>query len=384
VKPPADAGGPVSAEAFAAAALLSLEGLGAGSAQKIRAAFGSLAAALRAGPEEVLARAEDLPPGAKESLQNVTAGALEELGDRAMDAAKQAGARVVAWGEPSYPAMLMAVEGAPALLWVRGRLEPAARRMAIVGARKPDEYGRTLARQIGEELSRIGYEVVSGGARGVDEAAHTGALWAGGATVAVLGTGVDIAYPREHEGLFERLASGGGALVSEFPPGTRPTGQNFPRRNRIIAGLSEGVVVTRAQLRSGSLITADWAMRFGRKVFAVPGNVTDALSRGPNWLLRNGFAQAVQSGQDVEDRLSNRPIRERIPQSPRSERAPGPDAPQEAHLVWAALDALEPRHFDALLKATGMELGKLARGLIELQIRGLCEERPGKYFLRRG
>jgi DNA processing protein len=384
VKPPADAGGTVTAEAFAAAAFLSLDGLGAASAQKIRAAFGSLAAALRQGPEEVAARTEGLPPRAAEALKALTAGALEEAGDRAMDAAKQAGARVVAFGEPGYPASLASSDAAPALLWVRGKLDPAVRRMAMVGARKPDEYGRTMARQIGEELARLGFEIVSGGARGIDEAAHTGALWAGGTTVAVLGTGVDVAYPREHEGLFERLAHGGGALVSEYPPGTRATGQNFPRRNRIISGLSEGVVVVRAQLRSGSLITADWAMRQGRKVFAVPGDVTDPLSRGPNWLLRNGFARTVASGHDVEDLMENRPIRERIPHTPQAKRSPGPDAPEEAHAAWAALDALEPRHFDALARATGMGLGPLAKGLIELQIRGLCEERPGKYFLRRG
>ncbi|HET7823679.1 MAG TPA: DNA-processing protein DprA [Anaeromyxobacter sp.] len=276
-------------------------------------------------------------------------------------------------GDGLYPAALARAADRPAELRLLGSLGAPAARVAIVGARDADEYGQDVAKALAAGLARAGVSIVSGGARGIDAAAHEGALAAGGHTVAVLGTGVDRAFPVEHRDLFDRIVSAGGALLSELPDGTRGWPGNFPRRNRIVSGMSDAVVVVRAGEGSGALITAEWARSQGVPLFAVPGDVRDDLSVGPIRLLRQG-ARVAASAEDVLAAI-------------------GVGAPEARQLALPALGAREssllaalgrrPRHADELARAAGLDAGTALAGLLSLEIEGLCEQRPGHYFLRR-
>jgi DNA processing protein len=284
--------------------------------------------------------------------------------------------RTIRPGDDPYPAALSRIAERPAELRLVGALGAPRARVAIVGARRTDEYGADLARELAEGLARAGVSVVSGGARGVDAAAHEGVLSAGGHTVAVLGTGVDVVYPAEHRGLFERIVAAGGALVSEQPDGTPGFKQNFPRRNRIISGMSDAVVVVRAGERSGALVTASWARSQGVPVFAVPGDVRDPLSAGTLRLLREG-ARVAASARDVLAAIGVAP---RADDAPRQPELPALGAAESALL--AAL-ARRPRHAGEVARAAGLAPGPTLAGLLALEIQGLCEQRPGHYFLRR-
>ena len=251
----ADAGGLVGPDVVAACALSAIPGVGATALARITQMFGGFLAALEAGPEKLLRAAAELK--LKTESIDFLGGApdLEDLGVKAVAAAKSASARICVLGDPWYPPLLRQIDNPPPVLYVRGTLDPDVPRVALVGARDCDDYGLELARDIAEGLAIAGVQVVSGGARGVDAAAHAGALWAQGSTVAVTGSGIDVVYPQENAALFERLGRGGGAVISEFPPGTPADKRNFPRRNRTISGLSSAVVVIRAAANSGSLIT---------------------------------------------------------------------------------------------------------------------------------
>jgi len=276
-------------------------------------------------------------------------------------------------GDGPYPDALARVADRPAELRLVGSLGEPAARVAIVGARLTDEYGADLAKGLAAGLARAGVSVVSGGARGVDAAAHEGALAAGGHTVAVLGTGVDLVYPAEHRDLFERIVAAGGGLLSEQPDGTRGWRQNFPRRNRIVSGMSNAVVVVRAGERSGALVTAAWARSQGVPLFAVPGDVRDPLSAGPLALLRQG-ARVAARAEDVLDVLgiaSPRPAQAELPALGAGESA-----------LLSALGR-RPRHAGEVARAAGLAPGAALAGLLALEIEGLCEQRPGHYFLRR-
>jgi DNA processing protein len=278
-------------------------------------------------------------------------------------------------GEGPYPAALARVADRPSELRLVGSLGAPRARVAIVGSRLSDEYGADVARTLGGELARAGVSVVSGGARGVDAAAHEGALSAGGHTVAVLGTGVDVVYPAEHRDLFERIVAAGGALLSEQPDGTRGYPQNFPARNRIISGMSDAVVVVRAGERSGALLTAARARSQGVPVLAVPGDVRDPLSAGTLRLLREGAGIAASAG----DVLAAIGIAAE-PGERRQRELPALGAAESALL--SAL-ARRPRHAGEVARAAGLAPGPALAGLLALEIQGLCEQRPGHHFLRR-
>jgi len=222
--------------------------------------------------------------------------ALEARTPAVEDQIKKLGWRFVAAWDPDFPARLAAIVDPPLGLFVRGSL-PGGHAVAVVGARHASAYGREVAEYLGRELAGAGVAIVSGMARGVDAAAHRGALAAGGPTVAVWGAGPDRVYPPEHKSLAEEVAAAG-CLATEYPPGCAPLAHHFPERNRIIAGLSEAVVVVEADERSGALITARLALEEGREVMAVPGSVFSRLSAGPNGLLRAGAAP-VLTGDDV-------------------------------------------------------------------------------------
>ena len=281
-------------------------------------------------------------------------------------------ARTIRPGDGQYPAQLARVVDRPAELRVRGTLGDL-RRVAVVGTRRPDPYGEEVARDLARDLARAGVSVVSGGALGIDGVAHAAALEAGGHTVAVLGTGVDVLHPATHRPLFERMLAAGGALVSELPDGTPGFRSNFPRRNRIVSGMSEAVIVVRAGARSGALITADWARAQGVPVFAVPGDVRDPLSAGPHALLRAG-ARVATEARDVLGALG-------IDAAPAPQLALPALGGEEGALL-AALGR-RPRHADELARSARLASGAALAGLLTLELQGLCEQRPGHYFLRR-
>lgn len=281
-------------------------------------------------------------------------------------------ARTIRPGDGQYPEQLARVVDRPAELRVRGTLGDL-RRVAVVGTRRPDPYGEEVARDLARDLARAGVSVVSGGALGIDGVAHAAALEAGGHTVAVLGTGVDVLHPATHRPLFERMLAAGGALVSELPDGTPGFRSNFPRRNRIVSGMSEAVIVVRAGARSGALITADWARAQGVPVFAVPGDVRDPLSAGPHALLRAG-ARVATEARDVLGALG-------IDAAPAPQLALPALGGEEGALL--AVLGRRPRHADELARSARLASGAALAGLLTLELQGLCEQRPGHYFLRR-
>jgi DNA processing protein len=242
---------------------------------------------------EVIAQV-NLPPAARAFLANPDYGALAAD----LDWLRASGARLLLWGEEDYPPQLAAARGSPAALYVTGSVQALkAPQLAIVGARAASPVGRAIAREFADALARAGLTITSGLAVGIDAASHEGALAAAGRTIAVLGTGLDRVYPRENTALAQRIA-GAGALISEFPRGTRPQRRNFPQRNRVISALSLGTLVIEAADGSGSLLTARFAAEQGREVFAVPGPIRSPLSRGCHGLIREG-AHLVEDPGDV-------------------------------------------------------------------------------------
>ena len=275
---------------------------------------------------------------------------------------------VVSRGRPGYPALLRELHDPPPRLYLRGApadlLDLPA--VAIVGARSCSPYGAQVARELARELGAVGVVVVSGLARGVDGEAHRGALAAGGLTVAVLGCGIDRDYPRAHAQLAGRIAERG-AVVSEYPPGVEPSPWRFPARNRIVAGRARATVVVEARERSGALITADFALELGREVFAVPGEITSALSAGTNDLIRQG-ATPLLAADDVLEALGLERPPPRVPDT----------------LSAGARMLLEPlsetaRTLDELGRLTGLESGALAAALTELELAGLVASADGVF-----
>lgn len=279
--------------------------------------------------------------------------------------ARRCGAEVVTLDDPRYPEMLRGIPDPPLVLYVRGRM-PEGPAVAVVGTRNPSSDGEYVAHRMGADLAAGGVCVVSGLARGVDAAAHRGAVEAGGPTVAVLGCGVDVRYPAGHEALADQVAACG-ALVSEYPPGTPPARHHFPERNRVISGLARAVVVVEATLRSGALITADLALEQGREVFAVPGSVLNPRSAGPHRLLREGAGWA-ESASDVLQALGL------APPPVRGE----PLGPAERRLVEALR---EPRYPDELVAAGLGPPAAVNALLVALEVRGLVQRMSGGRYV---
>jgi DNA processing protein len=271
-------------------------------------------------------------------------------------------------GREGYPSLLAELHDPPSRLYLRGGSAELLRRpaVAIVGARSCSPYGAQVARELARDLATAGVVVVSGLARGIDGEAHRGALAAGGITVAVLGCGIDRDYPRSHTELARRIAEDG-LIVSEYPPGVEPAPWRFPARNRIVAGLSLTTVVVEARERSGALITADFALELGRDVFAVPGEITSALSAGANDLLRQGAAPLL-SPDDVLGAIGL----QRAPPAAVASLSPA------AETVRATLRD-GARASDELARAVGLESAELAAALVELELAGLATSADGVY-----
>jgi DNA processing protein len=285
------------------------------------------------------------------------------------------GASLCTWDEASYPASLRAIADPPLVLAILGAPGGDAGAVAIVGARRASGYGRRVAEELARGLAAVGITVVSGLATGIDAAAHAGALAAGGRTVAVLATGLDRVYPPWHAELSRRVAAGG-ALLTEFPCGTPPLPHHFPRRNRLISGLALGTVVVEAAPRSGSLITARYALEQGREVFAVPGPVGAALHEGPNRLIQDG-AKLVRGVDDILDEIAPQ-LRARAIAT----RAPGPTLSEVESRV---LDAMRPgdAHVDEVIRRAALPPGTALETLLALELRGVVEQQPGMRFRAR-
>jgi DNA processing protein len=373
-------------------ALRLVPGLGARTAARLLDAFGTPEAIFRA------SRSELEQAGVSGSVaQSIASGcAFEEAVDQHHKLAR-AGAELIPVRDPRYPPLLREIFDPPVVLFAQGRVDLLTRQMlAVVGTRRPTPYGVAVAERLSAELARAGLVIVSGMARGIDTAAHRGALSAGGDTIAVFGCGLDVIYPAENRSLAAELARKG-LIVSEFPMGTPGQPQNFPVRNRIVSGMSLGVLVVEGAQYSGSAITARLAMEQGREVFAVPGNITSKTSWGPNLLIKQG-ARLVQEAADV---LNELPLEERRrlaegfgpgeagAEAPRASAAPaqaslrpGP-AGEVARAVLSLCRVDEPLHLDEILQRLDRySSSELIAALFELEVLGFVRQLPGKNFVK--
>ena len=299
---------------------------------------------------------------------------------------------IVTSQDPLYPSQLLSTYDYPAFLYVKGHLKEDDVNVAVVGSRTASTYGKFTTERLCRELVLRGITVISGLARGIDSAAHRGALSGKGRTIAVLGCGLDVVYPPENEKLFTEISLQG-ALISEFPFGTPPNAPNFPARNRIISGISLGVVVVEASEKSGSLITARLALEQGREVFAVPGSIDSSGSRGTNKLIKQG-AKLIENVEDI--------LEEILPQVTRAPKVVKPDQRQKQpddqqkiltsspdlvlketeKTVWQVLSQ-KPVHIDQIITSTGLTAHEVLVILLNLELQGLIEQKPGKTYMRK-
>lgn len=302
------------------------------------------------------------------------------------------GARVLTLADDDYPPLLREIYDPPIALYVKGDLTAALARpgIAVVGSRRCSTYGTNAANFLSRELAAQGVTIISGLARGIDGAAHRGALEVGGKTVGVIGTGMDVNYPKEHKKLSEEIAATG-AVVSEFPLATPPLAQNFPYRNRVISGLSLGVLIVEAAEHSGSLITARLAQEQGREVFAVPGNITSQTSFGPNFLIKDG-AKLVQQWRDVVEEFPPA-VKEALlglqPAPAATKARPVQPAFEEVALspheqkILLLLTADVSSHIDELLLSSGLSSPELSGALLGLEMKDRIKALPGKCYVKR-
>jgi DNA processing protein len=362
-------------------ALALTPGLGPRLAGKLLSEFGTPAAVFNASLTAL--EAQRLPAAVAQAIHSrqPMSEAAKELAQ-----AQAAGCRMLTWDEPEYPARLREIYDPPPLLYVRGNIGLLNRHLiSIVGTRRPTPYGNQMAEKLARDLADRGLVVASGLARGIDASAHKGALnSACGSTVGVLGCGIDVVYPKENKKIFAEIEQRG-VLISEFCMGTFPAPQNFPIRNRIIAGMALGVVVVEAAQYSGSLITARLAMEFSREVYGVPGNATQPMSFGPNQLIKQG-AKLVTGWEDVVEELPT-PVRAEltpVETASTEERAmliEGSLPPVQRQL-YDLLSADKARHVDEIVEISGLNSSEVLPGLFELEMKGVVRQLPGKQFLK--
>ncbi len=324
------------------------------------------------------------------SAQSIATGKSLELAQQECEKAVEARARIISLSDPEYPSRLKEIYDPPVVLFVKGCVEVLAQPgIAMVGTRHPTPYGSGMAERLSTDLAARGLVIISGLARGVDTASHRGAVAAKGKTVAVLGTGIDVIYPRENTRLAEQILALGGALITEFPVGTAPTPQNFPIRNRIISGMSAGVLVVEAAEYSGTRITSRCALEQNRDVYAVPGNVTNRNSWGPNTLIKQG-AKLVATWEDVWEEL---PAEVQAALSSTRDESPEPEpaslfpdevsSPHEKKIL-RSLKADESTHIDQLVELLENEISssEIFSVLFELELSGKIRQLPGKNFVK--
>jgi len=361
-------------------------GLGPTKARKLVEHFGTPEAVFRASLTELESTGIQAV-----SAQSLATGKSAELAREEIANAAAAGVTVLSMDDPSYPPRLKEIYDPPLILRIRGNPEVLTKPgIAMVGTRHPTPYGSGMAERLACDLAAQGLVIISGMARGVDTASHRGAISAKGKTIAVFGTGVDVIYPKENSRLSEQILALGGALISEFPLGTFAAPQNFPIRNRILSGMAVGVLVVEAAEYSGTRITARCALEQNRDVFAVPGNVTNKNSWGPNTLIKQG-AKLVATWEDVWEDL---PTEVRLaltpPASPESSGAssaslfPDEGLPPHEKRILSLLKADEATHIDELVESLEKEMSssEIFAALFELELAGKVRQMPGKNFVK--
>jgi DNA processing protein len=360
-------------------ALNRISGLGAITVKRMIAAFGSAEAIFRASERDLLrvqGVGTDRAASFRQSMDQTRAG--DELAR-----AGELGVRLLTWADADYPSMLKQIADPPLVLYVAGAVEPlAGPSVAVVGTRHPTVYGREMARTLAYQLAGAGYVVISGLALGIDTQAHAGALQASGRTVAVVGGALDCLYPRENEDLAREMAGKGGAVVSEYPFGRQPDRQTFPMRNRIVSGLSKGVVVVEAPLTSGTLITVDQALDQGRAVMALPGRADSPASVGCHRLIRSGARLVTTADEVIEELQELLPLAARRPapptpaDGPAAEPKPAAPASEEERRILGALGD-EPALVDTVIRESGLPAGTVNALLVGLQLKRRVKLLPG-------
>jgi len=348
-----------------------VSGIGSKRLRALLHAFGDVKAAWNASEEELMAIGLD-----QRSIRNLLDARARLDLDAELAKAEAANVRVLVWDDPDYPSNLKRIDSAPPLLYLRGELRPEDEwAVAVVGTRRATDYDKEVTRKLVTELARAGVTVVSGLARGVDAAAHRAALDEGGRTIAVLGNGLDRVYPPEHLDLARAIVEQG-ALISEQPLGMRPDARNFPARNRIISGLSLGVLVVACPWNSGAIITARQALEQGREVFAIPGGILSRNSEGPNRLLKEG-ATPVTEANDILEALNLTRAAQYM-----DARLTLPEDPLEAQLL--DLLSAEPRHVDEIRREAGLPVNQVSSALAMMELKGMVRSVGGmKYVLAR-
>jgi len=367
-------------------ALALTPGIGAGRGRKLVELFNAVDRLFSASLTELEAVA--LPAAA---AQSIALGKSADWAGEELDRIKALGARVLSQDDPDYPKRLYEIYDPPLVLYVRGSAEVINKYgLAVVGTRHPTPYGVGMAERVACDLAARGLVIMSGMARGVDAAAHRGALNARGQTVAIWGTGVDVTYPKENQKLADQILANGGAVVSEFPLGTFPAPQNFPIRNRVISGISVGVLVIEAGEYSGTLVTARCALEQGRDVYAIPGNVTNKLSWGPNTLIKQG-ATLIATWEDVWEALPADIRLSLSPPAPSASQTPeaaslftASELPPDEKRIFAVLRADESTHIDEIVErlVSHLSSSQIFAALFELELAGRIRVLPGKYYVR--
>ena len=324
------------------------------------------------------------------SAQSIATGKSLELAQQECAKALEARARIISLSDPEYPPRLKEIYDPPVILFVKGSIDVLAQPgIAMVGTRHPTPYGSGMAERLSTDLAARGLVIISGLARGIDTASHRGAIAAKGKTIAVLGTGIDVMYPKENTRLTEQIVALGGALITEFPVGTPPTPQNFPIRNRIISGMSAGVLVVEAAEYSGTRITSRLALEQNRDVYAVPGNVTNKNSWGPNTLIKQG-AKLVATWEDVWEELPP-DVQAALSATQNESPEPAtaslfPDEVKSPHekKILKLLKADESTHIDQLVELLENEMSssEIFAALFELELNGKVRQLPGKNFVK--
>ncbi|MCB9418394.1 MAG: DNA-protecting protein DprA [Ardenticatenaceae bacterium] len=345
-----------------------VKGIGPAKVQALIGYFGSLEAAWHATEQEL--RKIGFDQRAIDSFMETRP--MLDLDDCLVQT-KAAGVALLNWDSPGYPAYLREIPGAPPLLYIRGAIKEVDRwAVAVVGTRRLTSYGRQVTRDIVTGLVRNGVTIVSGLAKGVDAVAHQAALDAGGRTIAVLGSGLDCIYPSENRSLAEKIIAGHGAVISEYGMGVQPEAKNFPPRNRVISGLSLGVIVVEAGERSGALITAQFALEQDREVFAVPGNINSPASRGPNRLIQQG-AKLVTSADDVIEELNLTMVAEKT-----AVQLALPESVEEAALLSHL--STQPVHVDELSRSSGLAPSLVSSTLTLMELKGMVQQVGGMNY----
>jgi DNA processing protein len=350
------------------------QGLGNRSILRLVKHFGTPEAVLQASAKEL----ESVPGLREHAVSALQKRETLRPPQEEWEAIKSKGIRILCLDDADYPSNLAGIPDPPAILFIEGAVEPRDLvSIAVVGSRAASPMGMSFTERLCQDLAQSGITIVSGLAVGIDSAAHKGAVKAGGRTLAVLGCGLDIDYPRTNSELRKRIAQCG-ALYSEFPLGTPPAAANFPMRNRIISGLSLGVVVVEAAHQSGSLITARLALEQGREVFAVPGLARHFRSTGPHRLLRQG-AKLVESAEDIleEIRPLIRPTRASQPKA--APALPVPEVNEEEKTLLIHIDE-NPQHIDEICRSVQWPISRVTAVLLALELKGIVRQLPGKYF----